>query len=273
MQTHTPAEPVGEIVMVHGLEGGGDAGYIRTLAYHALQHGLVAHRFHMRTCGNTAHLCQTLYHAGLTGDLLSFLRQLRPERPDLPIFLVGFSLGGNVVLKLAGELAEKASEWIAGVCSLSAPIDLVACTKRIAQKDNALYERRFLKRMRERLLATGRYTADELAKPRSLWEIDDAITAPSFGFGTAENYYQTQSANRFLSEIRVPALLITAQDDTFIPFRCYKHPAIQHNPCLKLIAPEHGGHLGFLAREAPRFWADETVVEWILKHIHQPSPC
>jgi predicted alpha/beta-fold hydrolase len=126
-----------------------------------------------------------------------------------------------------------------------------------------LYERRFLERMRKRLAATGRYTGEELARPRSLWEIDDFITAPSFGFGTAENYYATQSANRFLECIRVPTLVIAAQDDPLIPFEMYSHAAFRTNPCLKLVAPEHGGHLGFLARRKPRFWADETVVEWM----------
>jgi predicted alpha/beta-fold hydrolase len=263
VQTHVPANPVGELVMIHGLEGGGDAGYIRTLARSALTHGLIAHRFHMRTCGGTEHLCNTLYHAGLTSDLLAFLRMLRPERPTLPIFLVGFSLGGNVALKLAGELGESAGGLLAGVCSISAPIDLAASAKRLGQRDNRLYENRFVDRMRARLLATGRYTREQLSKPKSIYAIDDQITAPSFGFGTADNYYATQSANQYLDRIRIPALLIQAQDDTFIPFSSYNHPAFARNPTLHLLAPEHGGHMGFLSRRAPRFWVDRTIVEWI----------
>ncbi|MCU1262536.1 MAG: alpha/beta hydrolase fold [Bryobacterales bacterium] len=264
VQTHKPSNPIGELVMIHGLEGAGSAGYIRTLANTALRHGFIAHRFHMRTCGGTEHLCNTLYHAGLTSDLLSFLQALRPERPTLPIFLAGFSLGGNVALKLAGELGESGPALLAGVCSVSTPIDLAACARRIGEPDNRLYENRFLKRMRERLFATGRYTREQLAAPKSLYAIDDKITAPSFGFGTADNYYATQSANRFLDNIRIPALMIQAQDDTFIPFSSYNHPAFARNKCLRLIAPEHGGHVGFLARRPPRFWADETIIEWLL---------
>ncbi len=268
VQTHTPPNAKGELVMVHGLEGSGEAGYIRSLSYHALRRGFITHRFHMRTCGGTAHLCNTLYHAGLTGDLLAFLRELRPQRPELPIFLTGFSLGGNVVLKLAGELEADGPQLLRGVCAVSTPIDLAACARRIGEADNRLYEDRFLKRMRERLATTGRYSREELARPRSLYEIDDWITAPSFGFGTADNYYATQSANRFLDRIRIPALVIQAKDDPMIPFSSYAHPAFANNPCLRLMVTEHGGHLGFISRYRPRFWADEAILNWIDDVLH-----
>lgn len=263
VQTNTPAHPVGEVVMVHGLEGGGDSGYMRTLAHAAVSRGFVAHRFHMRTCGGTAHLCKTLYHAGLTSDLLAFLHILRPERPTLPIFVTGFSLGGNVALKLAGELGENARGLLAGVCSVSAPIDLSASARRLGKIDNRLYENRFVSRMRARLIETGRYSREQLAPLKSIYAIDDKITAPSFDFGTADNYYATQSANNFLDRIRIPALLIQAKDDSFIPFSSYEHPAFGRNPYLQLIATEHGGHMGFLSRHAPRFWVDTTIMNWI----------
>lgn len=262
VQTQAPAgEAIGEVVLLHGLEGGGDAGYIRSMAWHALEAGFVAHRFHMRTCGGTESLCKTLYHAGLTSDLAAFLRQLRAEKRDLPVFLIGFSLGGNVALKLAGELGE--TELIHGVCAISTPIDLAKSAKRIGQPDNRLYEQRFLKRMRARLLATGRYKFADLAGARSLYEIDDVVTAPSFGFRGADHYYETQSSARYLDAIRVPALLIQAKDDTFIPFSMFDHPAFRTNAFLKLLAVEHGGHLGFLARRGERFWADEVAIGFV----------
>lgn len=248
-------------MVVHGLEGSGEAGYVRTLSHAALGAGFVVHRFHMRTCGGTQHLCKTLYHAGLTSDLLAYLKRLRGSE-SFPVFLVGFSLGGNVVLKLAGELGEEARPLISGVCAISTPIDLAACARRIGQRANRLYERRFVNRMRERVMATGRYTREQLSA-KSLYDFDDRITAPSFGFGNADNYYRTQSANGFLDRIRVPALLIQAKDDTFIPFETYNHHAFQTNPFLRLIATDYGGHLGFLARRGKRFWVDETVMEWI----------
>src|SRR5205823_13378160 len=119
--------------------------------------------------------------------------------------------------------------------------------RRMGKLDNRIYERRFVKAMRNRLFATGRYSRSELKAARSLYEIDDRITAPSFGFENADHYYATQSANAYLNRIRVPTLLIQAQDDTFIPFETFRHPALSSNPFLQLIPPKHGGHPGLLA--------------------------
>ena len=254
--------PKGEIILLHGLEGGGESGYIRSMAFRSLEAGFAVHRFHMRTCGGTEALCKTLYHAGLTSDLRSFLEQLHAASPGVPRFLVGYSLGGNVALKLAGELGS--TSLIQGLCTVSTPINLGLAASRIGKPDNLVYERRFVARMKRRVLATGRYTPGDLAGKDSLYSIDDAITAPSFGFGNAENYYATQSAIRFLAEIRVPGLLIQAKDDTFIPFEMYSHPALRANPFLRLVATEHGGHLGFLSRRSPRFWADDVAVQYLL---------
>jgi predicted alpha/beta-fold hydrolase len=246
----------GHVVMVHGLEGSGSAGYIRSLSAAAVNGGFAAHRFHMRTCGGTEHLCETLYHAGLTSDLRAFLGHL-----GAPAFLVGFSLGGNVVLKLAGELGDSAG--IRGVCAVSTPLDLAACARRIAEPDNRVYEARFVRRMRARLCATGRYTVRDFAGLRTVMDLDDRITAPSFGFGNAASYYRTQSAIGFLDAIRAPVLLIQAKDDTFIPFTIYQSPAVLSNPRIELIATEHGGHLGFLGRRPHRLWADHAIMNWI----------
>jgi predicted alpha/beta-fold hydrolase len=261
--------PLGEVVFLHGLEGSGDAGYMRSAAWQALSAGFVAHRFHMRTCGGTAQLCKTLYHGGLTSDLRVFLREIQAAGTGLPVFLTGFSLGGNVSLKLAGEEGE--TDLIHGVCAVSTPIDLAACARRIGEPDNRLYERRFLARMKERVIATGRYTRADLAGCDTLWEIDDRITAPSFGFGSAANYYATQSSQNFLHRIRVPTALIQAKDDSFIPFEIFQHPAVTTNPHLSLMATEYGGHLGFISRRAPRFWVDFAVMDFIQAHLRTPA--
>jgi predicted alpha/beta-fold hydrolase len=259
VQTQRPVgAAAGEVVLVHGLEGSGDAGYIRSMAHAALGAGFIAHRFHMRTCGGTAHLCKTLYHGGLTSDLRAFLEQLAAADRGLPLFLIGFSLGGNVSLKLAGELGE--TSLLAGVCAVSTPIDLAASVRQLERSSNRIYERRFVKRMRARLFSTGRYSRAELDAARSIYEIDDRITAPSFGFEGADHYYATQSSQNFLDRIRVPALIVQAKDDICIPFEIFGHAAFSSNPRLRLIAPEHGGHLGFLSRRSPRFWADEVAI-------------
>lgn len=254
--------PRGEMVLVHGLEGSSDAGYMRTMAKTALDAGYAVHRFNIRTCGGTEHLSNTLYHAGLTGDLRCVLGQFHDEG-HAPVHLVGYSLGGNPVLKLAGELGEEARPLIASVCAISTPIDLAAGVRCLAQRSNRIYERRFLKRMRKRVVATGRFTARQIKGPASIYEFDEKFTGPSFGFRGADHYYETQSSQRFLDRIRVPALLIQAKDDILIPFEIFDHPAIRTNPYVRLLATEHGGHLGFLSRTRPRFWIDQAVLEWI----------
>jgi uncharacterized protein len=260
----------GELILVHGLEGSGDAGYIRSLSALALRAGFAAHRFHMRTCGGTEGLCQTLYHAGLTCDLAAVLHEFRREG-RAPAFLVGFSLGGNVVLKLASEMGTSALPLVRGVCAVSTPLDLAACARRIAEPDNRLYEQRFVRRMRARLRATGRYQERDFVGLRSLIALDDRFTAPSFGFGNAANYYRTQSAVGYLHDLRVPALLIQAKDDTFVPFQIFGSEPVRRNPLIRLLVTEHGGHLGFIGRAPHRFWADEAIMEWVLNQSDNRS--
>jgi predicted alpha/beta-fold hydrolase len=262
-------EPAADLIIVHGLEGSSDAGYARSLSQAALESGYAVHRFNMRSCGGTEALCgPQLYHSGQTGDLLAVTRALQADAPNRPRILVGFSLGGNVVLKLAGELGASASGLIAGVAAVSTPIDLAACARLLDKPSNLIYARRFLDRLKQRVrlkesLTPGSFDLGALDKVRTIWEFDDEFTAPSFGFGTAANYYATQSSNQFLESIRVPALVVQAKDDPLIPFDVYQHPAFARNPLLRLVAVDRGGHLGFVARRKPRLWLDGLLTEWM----------
>jgi len=269
VHSQAPAsEPVAQLILVHGLEGSSSAGYARSLAQAALEAGYATHRFNMRSCGGTEHLSgRTLYHSGQTSDLLAVIRQLPSGGP---IFLAGFSLGGNVVLKLAGELGCLASGFIAGVMATSTPIDLAACVRELDKPSNLIYARRFVTRLKERVRAKERITPGifdlaGLDLVRNIYDFDNRFTAQAFGFGTADNYYATQSSDQFLDRIRVPTLLVQAKDDPLIPFSVYDHPAIPANPNLQLLAVEHGGHLGFISKDRPRFWLDQVLVNWMLE--------
>jgi uncharacterized protein len=263
---HRPSgPPAGEIVLLHGLEGSAAAGYFASLTQSALERNFGVHRLNMRTCGGTESMCETMYHSGLTSDPRRVLEEIS-ERNSGPLYLVGFSLGGNVALKLAGELGK--SELLAGVCSVSAPIDLARSVREIGKLSNRIYARRFLSRLRSRVQRKSAqspdlYSCDGLSAVKTIWEFDDRFTAPLFGFGTAARYYQTQSSVNFLSKIHIPTLLITAQDDPLVPFEIYKSPIIAANPALTLLSPKHGGHLGFLSRRRPRFWLDEVILNWL----------
>lgn len=266
-----PVAPRGQIIVLHGLEGSADAGYIQSFAQAALEHGFGVHRKNMRSCGGTEDLSETMYHSGLTADTRFIARALH-DRNIGPVFAAGFSLGGNVVLKLAGELGETA--LLAGVCAVSTPIDLAMSVAALDNRLNFLYRRRFLDRLRKRVVrksmsSPDTYKTDRLAHIHSIYDFDNEFTAPLFGFGTAANYYATQSSARFLSQIRTPTLVIAAQDDPLVPFRMYRdHPAFSENPALTLVAPEHGGHIGFLSRgfrsrTQPRFWVDQVAIDWL----------
>jgi predicted alpha/beta-fold hydrolase len=257
-----------QLILVHGLEGSSNAGYACSLAQAALVAGYAVHRFNMRSCGGTEHLSgKTLYHSGQTSDVLAVAKELR-QRDNIPVYLVGFSLGGNVVLKLAGELGERANGVIDGVCAVSTPIDLAACVRRLHQRSNFLYAGRFLKRLKERValkerLMPGLFDLARLKYIKTIYDFDDVYTAPPFGFGSADNYYRTQSAQLFLDRITVPSLLIQAKDDPLIPFEIFAHPAFSRNPNLQLVAPDHGGHLGYISKEKPRLWLDGLLLEWL----------
>ncbi|MBL8233254.1 MAG: alpha/beta fold hydrolase [Bryobacterales bacterium] len=260
-------DPQGILLLVHGLEGSSDGGYMRSLSHAALRAGFIVHRANTRSCGGTEALCNTLYHAGLTTDV-EFLARHLCERHRMPVHLCGFSLGGNMVLKLAGELGDRAPGLLASVTAVSTPIDLKACATAIDKPGNWLYQRRFLRSMSARLhrrqkLMPGVFRFDDPEKLRTIYDFDDQITAQFFGFGSAERYYGTQSAGLFLDAIRVPTLLIQAKDDPMIPFEVFQHPAFQRNPLLKLHAVDHGGHVGFVARGRDRFWVDHAVTDWI----------
>ncbi len=260
-------DPHGELVIVHGLEGSSDSGYARSLSYAALTRGFATHRFNLRSCGDSEELAISGYHAGQTSDLLAVLRQRRAAGAP-PLFVVGFSLGGNVAMKLAGELGDRGPDLLAGVCAISVPIDLAICAKALERPGNRLYQDRFVDRLKARIRrrhiqAPHIYSLEDLPKVRTIIDFDNHYTARLFGFGTAANYFATQSSNQFLDRIRVPTLVIQSKDDPMVPFKMFEHPAFARNPFLKLVAVDHGGHVGFVARGESRFWVDATVLDWI----------
>lgn len=259
-------EPRGEVLLLHGLEGSSRSGYLISLAQRLLLAGFAVHRMNLRGCGLSEPHSPTLYHSGLTHDARSILEQWRRQGRG-PRFLAGFSLGGNVALKLAGEPGDGGKGLIEGVCAVSTPIDLHACVRRIDAPSNWIYHQKFVRSLRRRYqrrhrMDPQRFPDCGVAGIRTIFDFDDRITAPFFGFGGAANYYATQSALRFVGGIRVPTLLITAEDDPMVPFELYRRGEIRSNPRLRLLSVPHGGHLGFLARGPRRFWLDEVICGW-----------
>jgi predicted alpha/beta-fold hydrolase len=262
------------LVLIHGLEGSSESRYILGIAEKGFVSGFNILRMNQRSCGGTEHLTPTLYNAGLTGDYRAVLQELI-ERDALPdIFFAGYSMGGNLVLKMAGELGPYAPQELRGVCAVCPGLDPAASSDAIAQPRNFLYERHFLFSYRRRLrckakLFPERYSIDDMARYRSLREWDEAITAPASGYHDAADYYYRTSALRVVAGIRVPTLIITAQDDPIVPFASFCDPGILENPFITLIATQYGGHCAFITRYAgdERFWAEPRVVEFCKQHL------
>jgi uncharacterized protein len=276
---HRPqGESLGEVLLHHGLEGSSASGYMVSMAQCLLEAGFTVHRLNMRSCGASEALTDTLYHSGLTQDVRGVLSQLRSAGRG-PRFLIGFSLGGNVTLKFAGEMGDAAADLVTGVCAVSTPIDLHACVRRLGARENSIYARRFIRslcaRYRRRHTAHPRkFPLDGIESTRTVFDFDDRFTSKAFGFGDAPNYYATQSAEQFIPGIRVPALIVQAKDDPLIPFSIYETSSVRENPAIELIAPEHGGHLGFISKDRPRFWLDPVVRDWIIRLRNNcPSGC
>ena len=258
------------IIIWHGIEGSSEAVYMLATARKAFAAGFNVVRMNLRNCGDTEHLTPTLYHGGLTEDLRAVVAELIEHDQLKRVFVVGFSLGGNMVLKLAGEYGDNPPPEILGVCAVSPSVDLHASAELILQRSNWLYHRDFLRRLKGRIqrkqkLFPDRYDTSDIGAIRNLREFDDRYTSRAHGFDGAADYYNRASSIRVVDRIRVPTLIIHGKDDPFIPFAPLRDPRFAANPYILLIAPPQGGHVAFVASETDsedRFWAENRVVEF-----------
>ena len=261
------------LVLLHGLEGSSDSGYMLGTAEKAFRAGFSVLRLNQRNCGGTESLTPTLYNSGLSVDIRAVALELLEKDRLAEIFVAGFSMGGNLVLKMVAELGSSAPAELRAAIGVCPSCDLAACADAIGEPRNVLYERHFVKRLKERMrlksaMFPGRYPINGLDRVRTVREFDDVITARFCGFRDADDYYARSSALPLLGSISVPALLLTAQDDPMIPFRSFDAAALQRNPHLELLAPRHGGHCAFISRSSgdERFWAESCIVEFCLAH-------
>lgn len=259
------------LVLLHGLEGSCDSGYILGTAEKAFAAGFNVVRLNQRNCGGTDELTPTLYHSGLSGDIRAVLLKLI-EADRLPeLFACGFSMGGNLVLKMAGEFGDNAPKEMRAFVAVAPALDLAACADALGTPSNFLYERHFVKRLKQHMrekarLFPERYPVDGMRNIGSVREFDEVITAKFCGFENADDYYARSSALRVVASIRRPTLILTAKDDPFIPFASFADAAIRENPNITLIATEYGGHCAFISREREnRFWAEGQIAAYCLR--------
>jgi predicted alpha/beta-fold hydrolase len=263
------------LVLLHGLEGSSEAGYMLGTAEKAFAAGFNAVRLNQRNCGGTEQLTPTLYHSGLSSDIRAVITELI-ERDGLPeIFAAGYSMGGNLVLKMAGEFGASAPPALRAIAAVAPALDLASCADALVEPRNFIYERHFVRSLKRHMRYKARlfpeqYPLEQLPRFRriaTVRDFDNVVTAQFCGFQDAADYYARSSARGVVQQIQRPTLILIARDDPFVPFGPFRDAAIAENPFITLVAPENGGHCAFISREAGpnRFWAEAKIVEFCAK--------
>jgi predicted alpha/beta-fold hydrolase len=259
------------LLALHGLNGSSDAHYMKGLAAKAFARGMNVLRLNQRNCGHTEHLSSGLFHSGLTADAAHVVHELIAVDGLPAIGVAGYSLGGNLALKLAGEYGAHAPTALVGVAAVSPIIEIGECTRALERRENVLYQWNFVKDLKRRMrrkeqCRPGRFDLSALDSVKTVRGFDETYTAPHFGFRSAEDYYCRASSMRVIDRIRVPALIITAEDDPFVPSRPFRDPKLTGNPHIDLRLSAHGGHCGFVgpkSGEDDGYWAEHQIVDFI----------
>jgi predicted alpha/beta-fold hydrolase len=260
--------PAGRVaLLVHGLGGSHRSGQVQRLAGLLLARGWRAVRLDLRGAGRGASLARRTYNAGCSEDVRAAAAEVHRWTPASPLALIGLSLGGNIVLKLAGEAADRPVPGLERVAAVSPPVDLEACAARLALPRNRLYDRLFVRNLREQVGRQQRHFPDlpRVRFPRRLTmrQFDELYTAPRGGFADALDYYKRAAALPLLPRIAVPTFILTARDDPFITAEPLETlPALPH---VTVHLTEQGGHLGFLGRDGAGGlrWAERRVIDWV----------
>ena len=257
------------LLIVHGLEGSANSQYVRGTAAKAWEAGFSVVRMNVRNCGGTERLGPTLYHSGLSGDVATVVKQLIASEKLRRVCVAGFSMGGNQVLKMAGEFGGEAPPQLKAVAAVCPGVDLAASADALHLPGNRIYEYWFLwwlrlSLRRKQRLFPQRYALRGYRWLRSIRDFDDVITAPHCGFTGADDYYARASAGPVLERIAVPTLVLHAKDDPFVRLTGTTRARMLANPNITLVETAGGGHCGFLA-DANGYdgrWAEREIVRF-----------
>ena len=267
------------IMVLHGLEGSSAAHYMTGIAGKAYAAGFSAVLLNQRNCGGTEHLSPGLYHSGLTHDARYVLNEITAVDGISSVAIAGYSLGGNLALKLAGDYGVDAPRALRAICAVSPIIEISRCVHALERPLNVIYQWNFVKDLRARMrrkatLFPGQFAVERLPQVRTVRQFDEVFTAPFFGFRDAEDYYHRASAMRVVNRITVPTLIIAAQDDPFVPASMFDDQAIRNNPHITTIMTRHGGHCGFVAApggDGDGYWAESRIVAFAEEHLSRPK--
>lgn len=261
------------LVVVHGLEGSSESAYMLGLAKKGLAAGMNVVRMNQRNCGGTEDVAPTLYHSGLSRDVAAVAQNLIEQDRISKFALVGFSMGGNLVLKLAGEWGREGPSQFRAVAAVCPAMDLAASSDALHSRSNRLYEYYFIWKLRRRLRSKARlfpkvFETSRLRGVTTLREFDDKITAHYCGFTGAVDYYARAAAANVVDRITVPAFILHAANDPFIRILPETRKKILANPNITFLETEDGGHCSFLAQPDgdDGRWAESQILEFLRKY-------
>lgn len=257
------------VLVLHGLEGSADRPYVRGMVKLFNANGWDGLGMNFRGCSGEDNRLARTYHSGETEDLNSVIEKLSAEGYYEDITIIGFSLGGNVTLKYIGEQGKKLNPLVQRAVVFSVPVHLQSASEELAKWSNKLYMNRFMCNLKDKVrgkeaLVRGKVDLAKVYTSKSFLDFDEYFTAPIFGFDGAVDYWTRSSSKQFLENIQIPALLVNAQDDSFLSAACYPYEAAQANPHLTLETPLNGGHVGFLAvNSAGHLWSEQRALAFV----------
>ena len=264
------------LVVLHGLEGSSDAKQVRGFLHLAHREGWRGVGVNFRSCGGQPNRLRRSYHAGETSDLSWVIQRVVAQYPGDPVFCVGMSLGGNVLLKYLGEQQDAVPAPVKAAVAISTPFDLARSARAFEQGFfNRLYMGCLVRSLKEKTRAKlARYPdlvdRQRLAAVRTIREFDALVTAPVHGFASAPSYWAASSCRKFLAWIRRPTLLISAVDDPLVPPDEQMWQEVAQNRWLTAVRPEAGGHVGFVGGKQPcqpMWWAEQKALEFFTPHL------
>ena len=271
-QPTTPVSRAPLIVLIHGLTGCEDSTYVRRAAQFHLLRGRTVLRLNLRGAGPARGLAKGNYHAGSAPDIQDVLERLGDDETRDGVFLVGFSLGGNILLNLLAALP--VGHRVIGAATVSAPIEPLEACRRIMAPRNALYHRWLLQRMKQDVLASGGLSAGEqqaVERARSVFEFDDRFVGPRNGFRDAIDYYERTAGARRLPDISVPTLMLHARNDPWIPVRPYVAAVEAGSTSVNIMIAQSGGHVGFHERGYADAWHDRMIDAFLMDLVAGPA--
>jgi predicted alpha/beta-fold hydrolase len=254
------------VIIQHGLEGNASRPYIRGMANIFFQNGFDVITWNYRGCGDEMNKKIRFYHSGATDDLHTVIEHALAGKNIQEIYLVGFSLGGNMTLKYLGE--RSVHPLIKKAVVFSVPLDLESSCQQISLPTNRLYARRFIKSLKKKISTKAALMPgldiEKLKSISSLLEFDNTYTAPLHGYKDAVDYYTHCSAIHFIRNIKIPTLIVNTRNDPFLSKACFPESILQQHPFVKLEIPERGGHVGFaLINKSGRYWSEQRALDWM----------